>query len=254
MTVLDKDAAKGTFEIKFEVGHPVAGLDDCRTLTHPGVRQLHAIAGLAEMYLLLIPSSQCVVFLNRCGSARFLKRFDIRSCKPEHANRARDVLHCLLAEIGKSYRKLVPNLLVCRPRNAYAAGLAKCLQTRRDIDAVAKNIVAVDDNVADVDSDSKYDFLFRENTGVALSHAALNVDRANNRIYHAGEFNQHPVSGGLNDAAVMFRYARINQFATVCLDRFKSPYFINAHQAAVANHICSQNRRKPTLHGFSYHF
>jgi hypothetical protein len=73
----------------------------------------------------------------------------------------------------------------------------------RDIDPVAKYIVAINDDITDVDSDSKDDLFFCGNTDVAPDHTALNLDRATNCIDHAGEFYQHPIAGGFDDTAVM---------------------------------------------------
>ena len=42
------------------------------------------------------------------------------------------------------------------------------------------------------------------NIGVALGHAALNVDGAAHGIDHADEFHQHSVAGRLDDPAPMF--------------------------------------------------
>jgi len=192
-----------TFKIKFDVGHPVAGLDERVTLTCPGVGKLHAISGLAKMDFLFVPDACRRSAFRRTGKGRFRNSRDIPGRKPEYTNRTRDVLYSLLAEIGESHRQFVPDLVVCCPRNTYTAGFAKRFQTSRDIDAVAKNIVAINDDVADVDSDSKYNLFFRGNTGVTPDHAALNLDRTTNGIDHAGEFDQHPIAGSFHDAAVM---------------------------------------------------
>ena len=41
--------------------------------------------------------------------------------------------------------------------DADAAGLRNSFKPRRDVDAVAKDIVVVDDDVADMDADPKFD-------------------------------------------------------------------------------------------------
>src|SRR5258708_7136130 len=105
----------GAFEIKFDMGHPVAGFDERKTLPHLGIGQLHPILGLTEMNFLLIGISRSPGVFSRCRSGRFRKRFDVHCRKSEHPYSTRDVLHGLLAEIGESYRKLAPDLFVCRP-------------------------------------------------------------------------------------------------------------------------------------------
>jgi hypothetical protein len=94
-------------------------------------------------------------------------------------------------------------------------GFAERFQACRDVDAVAKDIVAVDDDVADVDPHPEHDLPFRSDARVAPDHAALDLDRAGDRIHDAGEFHQHPIAGGLDDAAVVLGNAAVDQFAAV---------------------------------------
>src|SRR5436190_8422781 len=104
-----------TFEIELDVGHPVAGLDQGETLPNPRVGKLDAVAGLAVMDFLLVADGwRCVSFPGG-GNSRVRHCRDVPGGKPEHADRARDVLHGLLTLIGERYRKLVPDLVVCRP-------------------------------------------------------------------------------------------------------------------------------------------
>jgi hypothetical protein len=45
-----------------------------------------------------------------------------------------------------------------RARNCNATGLRNPFQTRGDIDSVPKNIVVIDDDVANVNADAKLDY------------------------------------------------------------------------------------------------
>ena len=156
-------------QIKFEVGHPVAGLDDRRPLSGPGVSELHAVAGLAEVDVLLVGGHR-PRRLRRSEGRAVRQRQDVFRRQPVDADGARDVLHRLLAEIGEGQRQLVPDLLVGRARDADAAGLAQRLQPGGDVDAVAENVVAVDDDVADIDADAEDDLLVFGNGRVAARH------------------------------------------------------------------------------------
>ena len=69
-------------------------------------------------------------------------------------------------------------------------GSASAFQPRRDVDAVAEDVVALDDDVADIDADAKLDAPVLGDVGVALGHAALHLDGAAHGIDHAGEFDQ----------------------------------------------------------------
>ncbi len=50
-------------------------------------------------------------------------------------------------------------MVAYRARDADAAGFGQCLQPCRDIDAVAVNVVAVGDDVAEIDPDAERDAL-----------------------------------------------------------------------------------------------
>ena len=68
------------------------------------------------------------------------------------ADRTRNVLDGLLAHVLEAEAQLVAHLIVHDARNHDPAGIGERFQPRRHIDAVAKNIVAVDYDVADIDA------------------------------------------------------------------------------------------------------
>ena len=232
------------------MGHPVAGLDDRRALAGPGPGQLKAILGLAEVDLLLGGGGLAV---RRGGAQRGAVRkcHDVARAQPVNADGARDVLHRLLAEIGKGQRELVADLVVRRARDADAAGLAQRFEAGGDVDAVAENVVAVDDDVADIDADPEHDPLVVRNLRVAPGHLALNIDRAGDRIDDTGEFDQHAVAGGLDDAPAVFGDAGIDDLPAMRLQGGDRADLVGSHQAAVAGHVCGQYRGKPALHSLS---
>ena len=61
------------------------------------------------------------------------------------------------AHIFEGYIDLATNLPVSIIGNADTAGLRDPFEARGNIDAVAKDIVVVDDNIADVNADAKLD-------------------------------------------------------------------------------------------------
>src|SRR5918994_2115877 len=120
-----------------------------------------------------------------------------------HAQRPGDVLDPLLAHIAENVRKLVANMIAHRAREANPAWLGQRLQSRGDIDAVAVDVVAVDDHVADIDPDAKFDAAVYWFGGIALSHRALHLDCTAHRIDDASEFDEEAVAGGLDSPTVM---------------------------------------------------
>ena len=69
------------------------------------------------------------------------------------ANRLGDVLDAMAAERTVIEIELVPDLVVDGLRNADRAGLGERLEPGGDVDAVAKDVVAVDDHIAEIDPD-----------------------------------------------------------------------------------------------------
>jgi hypothetical protein len=98
-------------------------------------------------------------------------------------------------------------------RDADAARRRQCLQPCRDVDAVAVNVAAVGDHVAEIDPDAKSEAPLLGEIQIAVGHRALNFAGAAHRVDHAGEFRQHAVAGGLDDPAMMLADLRIDQFA-----------------------------------------
>ena len=87
--------------------------------------------------------------------------------------------------------------------DADAAWLGDSLEAGCDVDAIAENIVVVDDDVPDVNADAKFDPEFRRHGGVLLSHLSLDFHRTARRIDSTGEFDQHAITGGLDDATAV---------------------------------------------------
>ena len=100
-----------------------------------------------------------------------------------------------------------------RARDADAARRRQPLQPRRDVDAVAINIAAIGDHVAEIDADAKSQAALLGEVQIAVGHRALDFAGTAHRVDDAGEFRQHAVAGGLDDPAVMLADLRIDQFA-----------------------------------------
>ena len=74
---------------------------------------------------------------------------------PDHGigpDRAVDVFEVLLAQIGELNADLASDLIVGRRRDADAAGLGDALKPCRNVYAVTKNVMWLDDYVADIDT------------------------------------------------------------------------------------------------------
>src|SRR5215470_14848608 len=87
--------------------------------------------------------------------------------------------------------------------DADPARLGQPLEAGGDIDAVAKDVAVLDDDVAHVDPDTKLDAVVGSCAGVALGHLALHFDRAAQRVDDAAELDQQPITGGFDQAAAV---------------------------------------------------
>jgi hypothetical protein len=124
----------------------------------------------------------------------------------------------MLAQVLKPEIDFVAHLVTHDPADADPARLGQGFQPRRDIDAIAEDVVVVDDDVAEIDADAKLDAALARDTVIAQRHLALQFDRAAHRIDDAREFDQEPVAGGLDDAPAMLGDFRISELA---VDRFE---------------------------------
>ncbi len=62
---------------------------------------------------------------------------------------SRDVLDLLRAEILESEAQFIEDLIAHDSAYANPAGFSQHFQARRDIDAITKDVIAIDDDVAD---------------------------------------------------------------------------------------------------------
>ena len=109
------------------------------------------------------------------------------------------------------------------PADADPARLGQAFQPRRDIDAVAIDVVALDDDVAEIDADAELDARCPPARRVALGHLALHVDRAAHRVDDAGELDQQAVASGFDDAAAMLLDLRVGKLAPEDLQSLSVP-------------------------------
>jgi hypothetical protein len=144
---------------------------------------------------------------------RCLRRSTLGNRDAISMHRAGDVLDLLLALVLEREVELVAHLIAHNPADADPAGFGQGLEARGDVDAVAVDVALIDDDVTDIDADAKLDAPIGGRSRIARSHFALHLDRTAHRVYHAAEFDQHAVAGGLDDPPTMLGNLRIDQFA-----------------------------------------
>jgi len=164
-------------------------------------------------------------------------------------HRPGDVLDLLLAQILKDKGQPVAHLIVDRIGDEHSAGIGERLDPRSDVDAVAVEVVAFDDHIAEIDADAQFDALVRRDACVPLRDRLLHLDRATHRIDDAGKLHQYTVAGGLDDAAVVLGDLRIEELMAQRLEAFERAFLVRAHQPRIPRHIGGEDRGEPAAGG-----
>ena len=86
-----------------------------------------------------------------------------------------------------------------------------------------KDIIALDDDVADVDADPKLDRIGLGATGVVLPKLSLDFDGAGDGVHGAGELHQRAVAHELDDTTRMGGNRRIDELAPQGIQTGKCP-------------------------------
>jgi len=122
---------------------------------------------------------------NASAGCRFLVCHDA-----EDADRPRDVLEALLAEIREGEVEPACRVLLHPRRNADAAGLGQTFEPGRDIDAVAKDVVVLDDNIALVNAGAEVDAAVYRQRTIAIGQRRLQLGRTPHRVDDARKLDQ----------------------------------------------------------------
>ena len=139
-------------------------------------------------------------------------------------------------------------MVVGRARDQHAARLANPLETRRDVDAVTQNVVALDQHVAEVDADAIDDALRLGNVGVALDHQRLDRNRAFDRGDDGGKLQQQSIAHCLDDAAPKSRHDRPRRVAMLA-HRLRCARLVLAHQSGIADDVDGHDRGESPVLG-----
>ena len=158
---------------------------------------------------------------------------------------AHDVFDLLLAQILEGVIELVAHLVAHDPGDADPAGLGQPPQPRSDIHSVAKDVVFLNDYVAEIDADPKPDALFVWHLELAVDHPALNLHSAANGVYNTRKLRQEAIAGVLHNPAAMLLDLRIDKLPQMRLEAFVRALLIRPHQPRIPRHIGSEDRGEP---------
>ena len=179
---------------------------------------------------------------------------DNRQVNREDTKRPITGLHQPLAEIDKAKTAMVADLLTNHRRDGDATRWGQSLQPRGDVHPATVDVaVGFIDDVAEVDTDPEANALRLRHGGLSLGHAALDCDRARDRVHHARELAERAVAHELHDTATVLSDERLDELLAVNLEALERAGLVALHQARVADHVGRQDSGEPALRTGSSH-
>ena len=125
------------------------------------------------------------------------------------------------------------------------------LEAGSDVDPVAEDVVAVGDDVPEIDAKAEGNAPIFWKVDCLAGHCRLYLDRAAHGIDHARELQQQAVAGGLNDAAAVHRDGWIDDLLSNGFQCSQGAALVPAHQPRVARDVSGHDRGKAALFGHS---
>ena len=119
-------------------------------------------------------------------------------------DRPGDILQSLLARVLNLERHLIARVIEDCLRDADTAGFGNGLKPCRDVDAVPKDVMRLDDYVADVDAHTERNAPVFSIIHCKFMDTVLELHRSSNRLDRARKLRQEPVAGILHDVAAVF--------------------------------------------------
>src|SRR5271165_951369 len=164
-----------------------------------------------------------------------------RSAHSEGAHRLGNVLDPLLAQSGQPDGQPRADLVAHRTRKANPARLGERLQPGGDIDAIAEQVLSLDDDVSEMDADAEPHLLAGRTILVFLFNGALDRDSAFDRIDRAPKIGDDAVAGSIEDAAAMDGDQSV-EYHPVGLQPAQRADLVQPHQPAVLGDVGREDR------------
>jgi len=98
-----------------------------------------------------------------------------------------------------------------------------------------------------MDADTQIDAPVCRQRGIAFGQGSLDLGRTAQGVDNAGELDQQPIAGRLDDAAVMFCNFGVDHLGAERLQPAERPFLIGSNEARVSRHIGGENGRKPAF-------
>ncbi|KSV77169.1 hypothetical protein N182_23970 [Sinorhizobium sp. GL2] len=164
-----------------------------------------------------------------------------------------DVFQGFRPEIIEAERDLPLDLVVDRRGQVDGAWVGKALQPCGDVDAIAIKVVAIYQDIAEIDSDAQDDMTRFGQGSICGLHFPLQLDRSGQGIDRAWKLKEHTVTHQFDDAAAMRAYDRLENCRPTLLQRCERGDFILLHQSGVANNVRDDDGGEAAMNVFLGH-
>jgi hypothetical protein len=174
-----------------------------------------------------------------------------RGLDPVHAQRLRDVLDLVLAEIHTAQAQPAFDVIEYRPGDGHTARVRQPLDPRCDIHALAVDSLVVDDHVPEVDPQPPEHLPRRRQLRVARGQLRLHRQSTQHRVHDAPEVGEQIVARVIDHAPAVLPDQGGHE-AAVGLDRPDGSGLIECHEPAVADHVGREDRGELPFDGVNH--
>src|SRR5829696_6500474 len=112
-----------------------------------------------------------------------------------------------------------------------------------NVHTVAENVIAIDDDVADVDAEPILDALLRRQN--ARRETSLHRDRTADRVDHAHKLDENPIAGRLDHATAVCSQLGIDALSPQRTQSVERALLVAFDKATVFRNIADQNSGQP---------
>ena len=154
----------------------------------------------------------------------------------------------MLTKIVELEIDLAVYLAIETVRNADPTGLGQGLESCRDVYAVAIDVVALDDHVAQIDANTQYDPGFLGQMIVGCGQGRLQFGGTAYGTDSAGKLDENAIAHDLHDPTFVGGHERCQDFGALFPEGRYRPVFICLHQTAVADDVGQNDGGEAALH------
>ena len=154
-----------------------------------------------------------------------------------------DILDANLAAILEANVDPIADAFVDDRGDANPTRLGERFQTRGNIDAIAINVAAFNNNITKVDADSQHNCWLRSTSVRPLGTVALHRKCTIHSVDHATKLGDDAIPDQFHNAATMGGDSRVEDCFPVAFQSGKRARLVGSHQAGVAHYVGREDCR-----------